>query len=1070
MTNKLKAFGAIILGLLFSIPAIAQMDPRLYTPIDGVPIRQGSHIEWFRGGEMRFDQNEEEAAFVWSDTRNGYRGVYIQVIRKDGAFAFGEGGLKVVDAYGRQEDPQCWPSADGGWFVSWEDFAVDSLGDIYCTKISKDGEILWKGPTPDAVDNHLVPVCVYPKIQEDVRISDDLNGGCIIAWRDMRSGDQGDLYAMHIRGDGTVNPAWPANGKAIIIAPGGQTGHTADRDDAGGMIIAWKDGRQDRNADIWAQRITPAGELLWGAGEGIKVCGNGANQSSPKLCPDGFGGTFISWSDERNLENTHRDIYMQRINAQGNPLWTADGVSVCDAETEQLNNRIILSAPGEAIICWDDKRNAPAGLNIVDIYAARVSGQGAMVKEWDMPQGIPVCINPANQENSRLIGDGAGGAFFVWEDERDGGFPELDLWTQRINANGNPSWAVDGIPFVKLPGLQLSPIARRLADGSAVVVWGDFRSGSLDLYSQKLDPNTGAGMYELNGRKIVGGLDGNAVEPILLSNGLGKAAIVYLDGRQGGKGFVPYVQKIVNGNDNPDLELMIQGQASMILETSGGAAVPDAVLDTDGDVFIIWEDHRPDQTYAIYAQRMDTQGNILWGNTGKVVAEYVSEFSEQRTPRAVADGQGGIIVAWKASTAALYNNLFMQRLDGDGNLLWGPKGLQVTNHDADDEIEGLITDPHNGGAVVMWHSQNWETDNDLYLTRVAVDGTLDANFDKNGDGAIAICEYDGAQDKARLVAHPLGYAMVWVDGRETEQEQTDIYGQVVDKEGNILWKADGWQICGEEHRQINPGLTVDLVGNLWVVWEDLRYTDRPNKSDLFMQKLKPVVTARTDEFFERDGRSFCNATNPQIAPEVLHDGQNGVWVVWEDYRNGLWSDIYGVHLLSDGALATNYYLETIADVTYWGGPVTRAFHKQQKPKLALVNDNGFEGVFVSWEDKRSTGKEELSAVYLQRLWDGRVDVGEKPQALVPAGWELNSAYPNPFNSSSIMSFSIPRDADVSIALFDVTGRKVADLTSEYWLAGTHRVVVDGSSLAAGTYLVKMTSGAVQLHKAIQLLK
>jgi len=625
----------------------------MYSPLDGVSIRQGKHLEWFRAGEMRFDQGEEEAAFVWSDSRTGYRGVYLQIVRKDGTFAFGPDGLQVVAAYKRQEDPQCWPCSDGGWFIAWEDFAVDEMGDIYCTKIDRNGNLLWQGN-----DDHLVPICTYPKTQEDVRITDDLNGGCIIAWRDLREGNA-DIYAMHVLGNGTVDPAWTSNGKPVVVAPGSQALHTADRDDAGGMIIAWQDGRIDRNTDIRAQRISPSGELLWGGGEGIQVCADPANQATPKLCPDGVGGAFICWADERNFENTHRDIYVQRVNAAGNPLWTKDGVPVCDADKEQLANRIILSAPGEAIVSWDDKRNAPVGLNVTDIYAMRISGDDAVEKKWAMPQGMPVCANPANQTNTRMIGDGSGGAFFVWEDERDGGFPEVDLWAQRIGVNGSPAWAVDGIPFIKYPGLQISPIVRRLSDGSAAVVWGDYRSGSLSLYAQKLNPQDGSTLYDDLGKLIVAGLDGNAVDPTILPDGKGAATLVYLDGRQGGQGFVPYVQKIVNTGASLDYRFANQGEPAIILDRAGGAAVPASVTDGDGNLFIVWEDHRADQNYSIYAQKVAPDGAMQWGNMGVRVANYLSDISEQKTPWVISDGSGGIIVAFNESTDELYNNIFV---------------------------------------------------------------------------------------------------------------------------------------------------------------------------------------------------------------------------------------------------------------------------------------------------------------------------------------------------------------------------------------------------------------------------
>ena len=69
---------------------------------NGVPVRQGIHIEWQRTGDIG---NDGEMIFAWSDTRYGGRDIYIQKVDDSGNPLWGSEGLAVVLEDGRQEDP-----------------------------------------------------------------------------------------------------------------------------------------------------------------------------------------------------------------------------------------------------------------------------------------------------------------------------------------------------------------------------------------------------------------------------------------------------------------------------------------------------------------------------------------------------------------------------------------------------------------------------------------------------------------------------------------------------------------------------------------------------------------------------------------------------------------------------------------------------------------------------------------------------------------------------------------------------------------------------------------------------
>ena len=77
----------------------------------------------------------------------------------------------------------------------------------------------------------------------------------------------------------------------------------------------------------------------------------------------------------------------------------------------------------------------------------------------------------------------------------------------------------------------------------------------------------------------------------------------------------------------------------------------------------------------------------------------------------------------------------------------------------------------------------------------------------------------------------------------------------------------------------------------------------------------------------------------------------------------------------------------------------------------------------------------------------------------PAEFRLFQNYPNPFNPVTTLSFTLPEESDIVLALFDVTGREVEVLAKGRYPPGTHRCEVDGRPLASGIYLARLISGS-----------
>jgi hypothetical protein len=90
--------------------------------------------------------------------------------------------------------------------------------------------------------------------------------------------------------------------------------------------------------------------------------------------------------------------------------------------------------------------------------------------------------------------------------------------------------------------------------------------------------------------------------------------------------------------------------------------------------------------------------------------------------------------------------------------------------------------------------------------------------------------------------------------------------------------------------------------------------------------------------------------------------------------------------------------------------------------------------------------------------------------LIPREFFLDQNYPNPFNPTTSIRFGVPREADVTLEIFDVLGRKSATLVSGIVQPGVHEVTWDCSSCPSGMYVVRMRSGDTVMMRKMLLMK
>ena len=448
----------------------------------------------------------------------------------------------------------------------------------------------------------------------------------------------------------------------------------------------------------------------------VPVCTAASEQTNPSIVPDGAGGAIIAWQDSRG--GSGFDIYAQRVNAAGFPLWTANGVAVCTASGDQTVPVAVADGQGGAVVAWMDNRH-----NDSDIYAQRIDASGAT--QW-AAGGVALCTAIYDQFMLHAVSDGASGAIASWTDFRASTY---EVYAQRVDAFGHTHWNTDGVKLS--PDYSAALMGGLAADGSggAILTWA---SPYGHLYAQHV--NSAANLlWPANGVL----LDARAATYLstVAPDGLGGAVLAWSDGQSA------FAQRL----DPLGAPAWTVGG---VLIGSTFATAPGAVPDGAGGEIVTFSTG----TGFIKAQRMGAGGDAQWLPGGVDLAPVPGQIYSQT----ISDGLGGAIVAWTdarndtvpgdtSSIRTQFDDVFAQRVTGAGEVAWNPNGVPVCTAPERQAFPTLIA-RGDGGAIVAWNDDR-SGGGDIYAQLVNPDGTL-------GDSPVAtlasLVSADAFDDRAVL--------------------------------------------------------------------------------------------------------------------------------------------------------------------------------------------------------------------------------------------------------------------------------------------------------------------------------
>ena len=304
------------------------------------------------------------------------------------------------------------------------------------------------------------------------------------------------------------------------------------------------------------------------------------------------------------------------------------------------------------------------------------------------------------------------------------------------------------------------------------------------------------------------------------------------------------------------------------VDTGQHSERPRLVADGAGGVIVAWIDHRyltasNNEEADVYAQKINANGHAVWANNGIIID---SNPDVKAHISMASDGKGGAFIAWDQFYISSANLIFGEHVDSDGNLLWGiqafPERIEYSSSQYAYEPQ-LVADGV-GGVIATWYDSRDGTDN-IYAQRLNAAGTKLWPYTD-----ISICSASYSQRFPQIISDGKNGAIItWSDDRFGYLDATfDIFAQKLDSSGNKKWLTpgdpnnNGIAVCTTDYRQFFPHLTSDSAGGAYIAWADENYGYAE-----YMQR----INNNGDTVFKKNG-----------IPVVPHASYTGAVIFGED--------------------------------------------------------------------------------------------------------------------------------------------------------------------------------------------
>ena len=451
-------------------------------------------------------------------------------------------------------------------------------------------------------------VCDTTGEQALAKIGSTSDGGCYISWFDNRSGS----YAVYLqRLDPLGNKLWAPNG--LLISNNPQSSSLVDYDlmvDADdNAVLVFTDTRNSGNLNVFAYRISPAGNFVWGA-NGIDLNPTADFQPNPKVTQTTDGNFVIAWI----VANGLYDIGLQKISPDGNKLWGTTPIFISSA-SEGYNYPDVVPSDSNGVILFCTAYTGSFPAQVVKLRAKKISSTGSV--SWNV--NVQNLGTIAAFTVPKVYSDKNNGGLISWHDDRDNNSLQ-SAFVQRVSSSGSIYFPVNGAEASLLANRhKFNPVvAFDNTTDETYVFWMETEPNQNQngISGQKLSLN-GSRQWTDNAKvfKDLSAPNTASISYLTSEMGNGRAYLFYLEGNAGGLN-----DKVEGFACDAAGDFLWTGNFTVLSNPASDKLQLVSTVDVYKNCKLAWGDKRLDGQ-GIYAQDINPDGQL--GNS-VVPVELVS--------------------------------------------------------------------------------------------------------------------------------------------------------------------------------------------------------------------------------------------------------------------------------------------------------------------------------------------------------------------------------------------------------------------------------------------------------------
>lgn len=462
----------------------------------------------------------------------------------------------------------------------------------------------------------------------------------------------------------------------------------------------------------------------------------------------------------------------------------------------------------------------------------------------------------------------------------------------------------------------------------------------------------------------------------------------------------------------------------------------DAFLDSDGNSYITGFTGDTSQVIKIVTLKINSEGSILWAKVF-LPPVYNQGFGLSITK----DNQGNIYTCGSVRRANGTNSIALLKYSSNGDLL----GSTYFNKTASSSETPVTVCADNAGSVYILASSNAIGGvNDILMLKFS--GALSLRWQYTFSGT--------------AFGNDMPVKMIY-----TQDNKLAVTAAVFNSPGTLdygIYRFDTSSALIMQYHYNGTGndqdipydITGDSANNVYVTGSSRNY-DSLGSEDIYTMKIDPTAFLLWEKRYNGSGRGLDYGTS------VTVDRRGNVFVGGTTDKHDFHQQ-YGLLKYSPaGALE---WLEEYSVIEF----------SEDFVYTAIADNRG--SVYVTGISFDSTTDYDIATIKYSE------PIGIEPVSNeVPEGFMLYQNYPNPFNPVTKIKFDVKskdklpnqsgsEKSKTYLSVFDITGKRVAELVNTVLPAGTYEAEFDGSNFPSGVYFCKMETVGFSRTIKIILLK